>query len=267
MTVESTIDLLPRELIGYEVMKYLAPKDLKNCASVCTKWNGCVHMQKKDQKLKETILGPELWGQLREKILNPTPLPDRAREWLQETSPYWPNRRNYEVCHVVYIPEGMTLEKMQALMADKFGFRYSWVGFSKSEPIFSRALNEQWVGLTKRVVRNSLGVCYHTKTTLVERVIKNGKPEYRVPDHPVQVVAMLILRFLASGNQERLLSQDPSQYTCTQAEALDGHDTVCQIAVGGFNSMGIRIDGVTYHNSDEVDVGVLALRTFFPGTE
>ena len=186
------------------------------------------------------------------------PLPPDIDKILLGPCPIFPGKRVAETHFLTLIPEGMTLERLEALaqnpkQGNKIGFRYKnqtlWSQYGKTP-----AGKTHWALMTNDVIPDSRSKNWKDQQALAAQYRPQG---YEIPS-VIDAVASLFLEHVQTG--KRFYTDSPDTYTRCVEQVTDSSGNKWPAAIGGFAPAGLSV----LYDYDGVDarVGLGVVRTF-----
>lgn len=187
-------------------------------------------------------------------------LPPNINEILKSPCPVFPDQRIMDSHILVWIPEtingkALTIENLGKLLklqtefsSNLMGYR-SWDNTARKDGFES--VKSGWILMTTHILPDSRNKSYIEQQGIVVNLNKSGQTDYRLPKAG-EVIVCIIAEYLRS--KKRLFDGDDGKnYTYTRCQEIFGDN---QVAVGGFESRGLRVAAIT---SDYHAVGVACI--------
>jgi tetratricopeptide (TPR) repeat protein len=198
------------------------------------------------------FFGRGKWLKFFGKVAIEPPLPLDIQEILSGPCPIFPGKRVIETHFLTLIPEGMTLERLEALTlnpreGNKMGFRYkddtTWAQHSKTPS--GRA---HWVLMTNDVIPGSRGKSWKDQQALAAKFKGQG---YELLSG-IEAATCVLLEYVQTGR--RFYTTDP--YTFTRCiEQVKVGSSQWPLAIGGFAPGGVVVNAhVGYRGNRGVGV-------------
>ena len=184
-------------------------------------------------------------------------LPANIEKILNEPCDFWPSKKVKETHLFVLIPntvngKSFTMNYLgELIQKPKSGHftKYRYYGDHSREAVGDKSYSSHWVLMTRDIIPGSECENYSKCCELISNHSKKTGRPYELP-HLLDATTSILMHYVKTG--ERLYSDDPWTWTCSQDISKDGY----LLGVGGFAPNGLSVyDGCS-------DIGFAGCRKF-----